>query len=431
MYNSFALFLKELIFFLYRIYWSFFIAPALKKKRPPSPRLLWGTTPLITNKYFSEALKNIGFESHTLMWTYYSINKKEDFDFYIRELFPGYEKRFIHIIKYLQAIRFIAKNFDIIHTPFNGIISSDFKYMKQEVHMLKKAGCKFVNIPYGGDYMQYSRLQNTTLRHGILMSYPDSAKIEAEIRKKVEFWQIESDCLMSGFQVDGIGRWDVLPFCYYVVNVDEWRFKQKYSAANGVNASVKIVHAPNHKGFKGTEFIFQAIQELKAEGLKIEFLFLEKKSNTELMKIISDDADILIDQIILGYGIIAVEAMAAGTVAISALEYENYNLLFRRYSYLNECPVVSVNHETLKENIKKLVTQPDLRESLGRSGRKYAEKYHSYKSAQYLFSKIYDRIWHKKEVDLINLYHPLQNNSYNNTSDQIKHPLVNNHIPNN
>ena len=41
-------------------------------------KIIFGTTPILNNKYWSNALKDIGIESETLMSTYYdSINKKE------------------------------------------------------------------------------------------------------------------------------------------------------------------------------------------------------------------------------------------------------------------------------------------------------------------------------------------------------------------
>src|SRR5581483_10258768 len=51
------------------------------------PRLLFAPVPILNNKYWSEALKEEGYESKTLMSSYYShICKKEDFDLYFEEV---------------------------------------------------------------------------------------------------------------------------------------------------------------------------------------------------------------------------------------------------------------------------------------------------------------------------------------------------------
>jgi hypothetical protein len=76
-----------------------------------------------------------------------------------------------------------------------------------------------------------------------------------------------------------------------------------------------------------------------------------------------------------------------------------------------------------------LVLNPDLRKEIGKASRKYAEKYHSNKAAQYMFERIYDKVWYKKEIDLMNLYHPLNPESYNNQSPKIEHPLIENKLP--
>ena len=70
--------------------------------------------------------------------------------------------------------------------------------------------------------------------------------------------------------------------------------------------------------------------------------------------------------------------MATGLPVLANLENKNYVNLFRRYSFLNEYPILSTSPETLKENLKLLITNPELRKELGELGRKYVEKYHSY-----------------------------------------------------
>jgi hypothetical protein len=69
-----------------------------------------------------------------------------------------------------------------------------------------------------------------------------------------------------------------------------------------------------------------------------------------------------------------------------------------------------------------------LREELGIAGRLYVEKYHSEVTTQYMFESIYQKIWFNKEVDLMNLFHPLKS-EYNKTKPFVKHPLVENCLP--
>jgi hypothetical protein len=48
-------------------------------------------------------------------------------------------------------------------------------------------------------------------------------------------------------------------------------------------------------------------------------------------------------------------------------------------------PELSTTPETIKTNLKALITDTALREAIGRASRDYAEKYHSYETAAYLF----------------------------------------------
>ena len=118
--------------------------------------------------------------------------------------------------------------------------------------------------------------------------------------------------------------------------------------------------------------------------------------------------------------------MAAGIPTISNLEDETYTLPMRRWSFFDECPLVSATPENITDVLRKLITNPNLRSELGRAGREYVEKYHGLDSAQYLFENVFDYI-HGKKDSIINLYHPILG-EYPNRSPKIKHPLVNSRI---
>jgi len=193
---------------------------------------------------------------------------------------------------------------------------------------------------------------------------------------------------------------------------------------------VKIFHAPNHRGLKGTEFIVEAVNQLVEEGLKVELVLIEKMQNHELLELLRNEADILVDQLLFGYGLNAIEGMALGLPVVTNLENEEYTRAFRRYSYLNECPAVSGTPESILDVLRVLIAKPDLRKQLGLANRKYAEKYHSEKTATFMFSKIYDKIWNNASINLMSLFLPLDRSSYNNQSDKIVHPLFENKIVN-
>lgn len=396
----------------------------IKNKRS---HIIFGTTPILSNKYWSNALKEIDMESETLMSTFYdSINKKEDYDKYFDDLIPKiFRKRLINQAVYPFFVwLYIIQNTKIFIMPFHGVIFTKY-FWRIEYLLFKLNGIKTIVLPYGADAYMYSKIKDPSLQNALLTSYPNAAKYEKNITDKVFFWSKYADFSMSGFMgIDGMPRWDIPIFQWTQINMIEWKQKRNYSMNNGTNGAVRIMHTPNHRGFKGTEYLIKAVEELQQEELQIELILLEKVPNTKVKELMQE-VDVLAEQFIAtAYALSGIEGMASGLPVMANLDNEAYTTVFRRYSFLNECPILSTTPETLKDNLRLLITNPELRKELGELGRKYTEKYHSYEMAQYLFTHIFRKL-DGEDIDLINLFHPLKSEYVKN--NYIKTPLVNNH----
>lgn len=379
---------------------------------------MFGSNPIISNKYWSQAMVELGYDSKTVMKSLFSINIKEDYDIYYQNI-SGFEHGTLlgDLFNPFVVQFYILFNYDIVHIPITG--ASEFgrtMYWKLESPLYKIYNIKVVSLPYGGDFYAYSRILDKSAAFVLNINYPQMAKKEKEIYKHVEYWVKNSDFFLPVFQLDGVGRFDALMFSYSMIDCNKWLKKEKYSMNDGRNGVVKIVHTPNHRGVKGSEFIIEAAARLKNEGYNIELILLEKVPNEKVKLFLQNEADILVEQIIItSYAMSGVEGMAAGLPVISNLTNNQYCEVFNRYSYLKECPIVSACPETIYEKLKILITDPKLRAEIGKKSRKYVEKYHSYTTAQYFFPKVYDRIWFGKEVDFTGMFHPLNPNSYNNS----------------
>ena len=392
--------------------------------------LIWGPVPLMNNKYWSNAMREMGWNSKTLMRGYYSTYKKEDYDLYFEDLIPSWIPKFVckYSVMSCFAMLYVIRNGKVFHMSFQGGPFGQTAYWRIEAYLLHWAGIRTVVIPYGSDAYMYSRIIDPVLRHAVLLSYPMLAKQEGNIAKRVRYWIQQADIVIAGIMIDGIGRWDVCTHNTLCINTAEWRQKTYYSLHNGQDGIVKVMHTPNHRGFKGTEFLAQVIKELQAEGLKVELVLLENVPNRKVRELMQE-VDILAEQFIFsGYALSGIEGMASGLPVLANLDQETYTRIFRRYAFLNECPILSATVETLKANLRTLITNPKLRQELGQAGRQFVEKYHSYETAQYLFGSIYDKILYRKDVDLMNLFHPLKS-EYNKATPFIKHPLIENHLP--
>ncbi len=395
------------------------------KKNHSNPRLVWGSTPIINYSNWSRAMQEAGFQSETFTTDFYStINQRNDWDKILSEeyrLLPWPVKPFAAFIHALFC-------YDIFFLSFDGFFVGRTFSRYCQAQILKIAGKKTIVLPYGSDACVYQRIRSVSTMHALLISYPLAARKQIKIAKDVDYWCSHADAVLPAFMgPDGFGRWDVLIPNTLSLDLKEWKSSVKKSQANGINDSVIVVHAPNHRGFKGSEFVVDAIQRLQKEGFKIELRLLEKIQNSEVRQILHEDADILVEQLIFtGHGLNGLEGMASGLPTISNLEDETVITPMRRWSFLGECPLVSASPETLEDVLRKLITRPDLRHQLGKAGRAYVEKYHGLDSAQYLFKNVIDYVYGKKD-SLINLYHPLLG-EYPNRLPKIEHPLVNNRI---
>lgn len=420
--------IKQLALFYY---FSLFIFPKVNRERPQKPRLLFGFAPIINNKYWSRAMSQADYTSHSISNAIPSINSKDDFDLYIDELFPitGKQSTWNITLQKLRLFNFVLGNYDILIMSFRYNYFKDTVFWTKEAEILKKYGVKTVIIPYGSDYYIYSKVIDHSLKHNLMINVPSDLYNNNEKREKIDYWRDNADCILMGIMLDDAPRWDMLPVNSLCIDTKSWKRIKVESLADGINEAVTIVHTPNHRGFKGTEFIFKAIDDLKKEGLKINFIVIEKIPNSEVKRILHQEADILIEQIIFtGYALSAIEGLSAGLPVVSNLDREDIVQVFRRYSYLNECPIVSGTPENVKDIIRYLIQNPEIRNQLGQAGRKYVEKYHSYESFQKLFKQIINKIYLNQPVDSMNYFNPQEPNSYNNSIPFIKHPLKNNRI---
>lgn len=394
------------------------------------PRLVWGPIPMINYKYWSNALKEAGYESTTLVTHVYPAFAKEDFDLYIPALVAGsgqrgrlhrmIEKEFEPYLAMIHALR----NYDIFHHGYSGSLLGSTRLRSFEAQLIRAAGGFSVVIPYGSDAWMYSAVADPSVRVSLQINYPQAAKVEPDIRRSVEYWNRHADAVLTGNLIDGLGRMDVVAPSILGIDCDAWQAKTGYSSADGRSKPVKVMHAPNHRGVKGTEFIIAAAETLRREGLMIDLILLEGKANVEVRQIMREEADILVEALIFGgYGLNGIEGMASGLPVMSNLDSEYYTQVHRRYSFLEECPIVSATPESVTAVLRRLVTTPALREELGRAGRRYVEKYHSYASARFLFESVYAKIWDKKDVNLVMLFHPISS-EYSHRTPKVEPPLI-------
>jgi glycosyltransferase involved in cell wall biosynthesis len=130
-----------------------------------------------------------------------------------------------------------------------------------------------------------------------------------------------------------------------------------------------LVHAPTDRGIKGTAHVEAAVERLRARGLKFEFRLVEGVSNAEAQRIYRDEADVIVDQFVLGgIGTLAFEGMYFGKPVVSYLLEEV------RREHFPDCPVVGATIDELEDRLAWLIENPAERVRLGREGRAFVER---------------------------------------------------------
>ncbi|WP_186576726.1 glycosyltransferase family 4 protein [Aquibacillus kalidii] len=252
------------------------------------------------------------------------------------------------------------EKYDIFHFHFGETFFPD----KRDLAMLKRASKKLVVHHHGSDIrlLSVAKQNNPYIRVkpewteekinenlAILSNYIDHAIVQDH----------ELETYISGVYKNV----HVIPHA-----VDVTKFKPSYpKVEKGIPL---VVHAPTMRDLKGTEFILNAVSELKRSGMAFQFKLIEGMSYNETMQLMAE-ADIVIDQLRIGAsGFISTEAMAYGKPVIC---YIRKDLVSK---YPSELPIVNANPSNITGVLRNLLENEQMWDNLGKQGRRYVEKYH-------------------------------------------------------
>jgi len=163
-------------------------------------------------------------------------------------------------------------------------------------------------------------------------------------------------------------RAEFLPYAH--IDLNDWR------PINSSSGEIKVIHAPSHRGVKGTRYVLNAVERLKQEGFDFSFELIEGLSNIEARKRY-ENADLLVDQLLVGwYGGLAVELMALGKPVICYIR--NEDLRYIPDKMRKDLPIINATSDTVYLELKKWIVKP--REEIlqyGKKCRMYVETWHN------------------------------------------------------
>lgn len=152
-----------------------------------------------------------------------------------------------------------------------------------------------------------------------------------------------------------------------------------------------IIHAPTNRSIKGTKYIEETIQKLKEDGYQFNFRLIEEIPNDEVKIIYKNDADIFVDQFLVGdYGTFAIEGMFYGKAVICFLRDD---LIKEHYP---DIPIVNANIDNMYEVLAELITNKQKRSELGGKGVNYVKNNFNVESIRDQITKVYEEIWDSK-----------------------------------
>ena len=357
-----------------------------RRLRGARPRLIWGPSAILNNKYWSAAMRSIGYESRTVIAADSGITRREDWDV-CRDDFLG-DSPLAESLRTYAMFASAMRHGDVFMFYFDGGYLRFTGLEWIEFRLLRLAGKKLVFSPYGGDIAVLGHLGS--LEEPLLADYPELPEISDLLERRVLHSLRWADVSMLTMQ-PGFQPWfNVLWANQLAIDTELWRGNGSASERDGRNGAVSIVHAPNHRQFKGTEHLERAVETLRGEGLSIDLRILEGLPNEQVRSIVRD-SDIVADQFLAGWGLFAVEGMAAGKPVLSNLE--SIPALFKGSADVRECPIVDTSPASLTDDLRRLVTSPNLRDELGRASLDYVRRYHSYEAVAEGWRAVVEFVW--------------------------------------
>jgi hypothetical protein len=260
-------------------------------------------------------------------------------------------------------IRNRANNYFYKNTDLFIYIWSSLTTDESDILQFKKNGVKIITWFVGSDVRHYPTMRREfEIKKNFYEGY--FKKDFNDLLSKLRMHEKYSDLI---FSVPDQSSLALRPYYHLQIPIKLEKFNFKI-----LNNSVPIVvHIPSCPQIKGTEIIGAVINELKNEGLNFIYKELIDIPNRQVLEELSN-ADILVDELFLhGPGVLSFEAMSSGC-AVATRYLQDSPDVFRP-------PVISITEENIKEKLRLLITNKELRIDLIQRGKTYVEEYNNVK----------------------------------------------------
>lgn len=331
-----------------------------------------GPEPLINNVHHARALRLQGYDAVTFVSHLYFVTAEFD----VRWLRAAPLNHYALFCLAVLRCR-------IVYIYFNGGPLAWTGLWAVEPLLYRLAGTRVVVMPYGGDVQDFAVHDDVVYRSAYLVDYPEFIRTGMQTRRKqVRRWMNGADWIISGCDwVHYTPYWDTLMLAHFSVDTDRWSPGPDWPPAARTfvrSRPLRVLHAPNHRAIKGTRLVEGAVDELRAAGIPIELVVVQKVANAEIVRLVRE-VDVVVEQLVIGwYGIFGVEAMAAGKPVLTYIDQELERLyVMQGLLEPGELPVLRVDHDSLREVLKSAASGEIDLPRVAAQSRAFVDKHHS------------------------------------------------------
>lgn len=264
----------------------------------------------------------------------------------------------VYIIRILSFFFLSLRRYDVFHFHFGhsllprnmdlGILKLFGKKVFMEYH-----GSEIRYIFYRPDGGRMVRTEDAGLRES-------SRKLQRRVEKHADGIIVHDEELQSNL----FSSYDK-PVHIVPLRVDLDRFPE----TTGFNPVPLVLHAPSHRGIKGTEDVIKAVEQLRQRET-FNFRLLEGMDHQELLRTLRE-SDIVVDQLLIGsYGMLAVEAMALGKQVVCFVEP------LEKMRGDGKLPVLDANPLTIRDVLGKALSDRESGQSMGNAARSHVLAHH-------------------------------------------------------
>jgi hypothetical protein len=188
-------------------------------------------------------------------------------------------------------------------------------------------------------------------------------------------------------------------FSFFPVDSELWNpaisIPPEYVYPRKEPESVLVFHGlglqgvPNRGNIKGTEWIKETISELRQEEYNIELMYVEAVPN-KVVRFYQAQADIVVDQLLFpGGGQMSRECLALGKPVLTRVHPRQVRAYEQAAAPHDPPPYVPTDRENIRENLIRLIENPDLRYSIGKKSAEFAENVLSPRSCAQRYVDLY------------------------------------------